>query len=104
MSIEYKYKTLHKSTFVHHIQTITSNIHYLCHIADDLKRFGNINSISTYHHPLEQIAKRLAEMDFRSSKNSYQNYKIDENHTENRPKVKFPIDGDVKSFQILVSL
>lgn len=73
-----KYVKKYKKVYGAH--TITSNIHNLCHIADDIKRFGNINTISTYdfenhlglmnkkirgfQHPLQEVANRLSEMDF----------------------------------------
>lgn len=59
------------------IDSITSNVHNLSHIVDDVKEFGNLNSISTYefenslHHiklllrqcnqPLQQLSRRLLE-------------------------------------------
>lgn len=59
--------------------TITSNIHNLLHVSNDLKCFGNIDSISTYpfenhlgkvkqkirayHHPIQQFAKRVGELE-----------------------------------------
>lgn len=58
--------------------SIVSNVHNLIHICDDVERFGNLNTISTYpfenslHHiklkiqkckaPLEQISRRIAEI------------------------------------------
>lgn len=57
--------------------SITSNIHNLAHVVDDVEQFGNLNEISSYifenklhciklqlkqcHKPLEQIARRLGE-------------------------------------------
>lgn len=59
-------------------ESITSNVHNLCHLIDDVKRFGALLVISTYpfenllhetklllrngHKPLAQIAKRLSEI------------------------------------------
>lgn len=59
--------------------TISSNVHYLCHLSADLERFGNIDSVSTYpfenhlgkiqnkirayHNPLQQFAKRVGELE-----------------------------------------
>lgn len=56
---------------------ISSNVHNLCHVVDDVKRFGNLNEISTYEFentlgqmknclkrcdkPLEQIVRRISE-------------------------------------------
>lgn len=61
------------------IGSITSNIHNLCHITDDVRRFGHLNSISTYpyenalrimklkikkcNRPLEQISRRILELE-----------------------------------------
>lgn len=59
-------------------QTISSNVHNLCHLKDDMIRFGNLNSISTYpfenalyimktklramRRPLEQLSRRMTEI------------------------------------------
>lgn len=59
--------------------TISSNVHYLCHVSADLERFGNIDSVSTYpfenhlgkikhkirayRNPLQQFAKRVGELE-----------------------------------------
>lgn len=58
--------------------SITSNIHNLCHVVDDVIHFGSLDSMSSYqfenklHHiklmvkqcnkPLEQVARRLSEV------------------------------------------
>lgn len=58
-------------------QFMTSNIHNLLHLIDDVSRFGTLSSISAYpfesclgkiktmiragHHPLQQIARRMIE-------------------------------------------
>lgn len=57
---------------------ISSNVHNLCHVVEDVKRFGNLSNISAYpfenalysiklqlrsgNRPLAQIAKRMEEM------------------------------------------
>lgn len=59
--------------------TITSNVHNLCHIVDDVRRFGNLNTFSTYtfenclqfikqrkrsmNNPLQQIHRRIDEIE-----------------------------------------
>ncbi|KAB0792124.1 hypothetical protein PPYR_14085 [Photinus pyralis] len=64
---------------------ITSNVHNLCHLVDDVRRFGNLESFSAYpfenmlHHikcllrtgnnPLSQVAKRITEF---NQSNKYQ--------------------------------
>lgn len=61
------------------IDTITSNVHNLSHIVDDVRKFGNLSKIDSYifenalyglklklrtcNRPLEQIAKRISELD-----------------------------------------
>lgn len=56
---------------------MTSNIHNVLHIIEDVRRFGDLPSMSAYpfesylgkmksiiragHHPLKQIARRMAE-------------------------------------------
>lgn len=72
--------------------SITSNVHNLCHLVDDVKRFGPLPTISAYpfenrlnyikrllrngNRPLAQVAKRLNEL----------------SHSENKKKilVKYP--------------
>lgn len=73
---------------------ITSNVHNLCHIVENIERFGNLNSISTYpfenaarhiklklkqcDKALEQISLRISEIDSMKrsmkSKNTVANY------------------------------
>lgn len=61
------------------IDTISSNVHNLSHIVDDVKKFGNLTKIDSYvfenalyvlkirlrtcNKPLEQIANRISELD-----------------------------------------
>lgn len=81
------YVSLAKTLFEHYINQfielygedrISSNVHNLCHIADDVLRHGNLNSIFTYpfenslgqiklrirnnNRPLAQISRRLTEL------------------------------------------
>lgn len=79
---------------------VTSNVHNLCHITEDVSRFGNLNEISTYefentlgemknrikkcHKPLEQISRRMIE-----SFNVNQNYWHDQNNFTREPSVKY---------------
>lgn len=62
---------------IYGIHSISSNVHNLCHIVDDIERFGPLDKISAYefenelhniklllkqcNKPLEQIARRLTE-------------------------------------------
>lgn len=62
---------------IYHIANITSNVHNLCHVVDNVVKFGNLNTIDAYkfenklHHmklqlkqcnkPLQQIARRTCE-------------------------------------------
>lgn len=98
---------------VYGVHTITSNIHNLIHISEDIKRFLNINTISTYpfenhlsvinrlvrayKHPLTQVINRLAEIDSISGRR-----KKNKRPKDNRPKVEFPINGDKNVFQTLI--
>lgn len=82
------------------IDTITSNIHNLSHICDDIESFGNLSTINAYefenqlhtlkillkqcNKPLEQIARRLSEIDARAEPAMLIN-----NFT---PEVKFEFD------------
>lgn len=98
---------------VYGVHTITSNIHNLIHISEDIKRFLNINTISTYpfenhlsvinrlvrayKHPLTQVINRLAEIDSISGRR-----KKNKRPKDNQPKVEFPINGDKNVFQTLI--
>lgn len=62
------------------IEYVNSNVHNLIHVKDDILRFGNLTKISAYrfenclaglklrirtcNRPLEQISRRLSELDF----------------------------------------
>lgn len=66
------------SIYIYGSHSITSNVHNLIHVTDDVIRFGNLNNISTYpfenrlvmltsklkkcNKPLEQIARRISEI------------------------------------------
>lgn len=68
---------IHECSSIYGSHSISSNIHNICHIVDDVERFGELNTISAYqfenalHHiklnikqcnnPLVQIARRLSE-------------------------------------------
>lgn len=93
-------------------QTISSNVHNLTHLIDDVRRFGNLNSISTYpfenslrlmklklramNKPIEQIARGISEisalMDSETHFESIQN-------NENEAQLKFPLKGDSMKFR-----
>lgn len=51
--------------------------------------------IRAYHHPLEQIAKRLGEIESNAKPSG-------KNILNSRPSVKHPIVGDVNSFQTII--
>lgn len=89
-------------------QTISSNIHNLCHIKDDILRFGNLDSISTYAFenalgmmklklramakPLEQLSRRMSEISILidSTSDSASNETIE---------LKYPLRSDKSKFQ-----
>lgn len=70
---------LERFKLIYGLQFFTSNIHNLIHVSDDIKRFGALNTISTYpfesklykikrllhtgNLPLEQVARRILESD-----------------------------------------
>lgn len=72
-------KFVKKYTKLYGKHTITSNVHNLLHVSADLRRFGNINSVSTYpfenhlgkiqtkirayRNPLQQFANRVGEIE-----------------------------------------
>lgn len=91
------------------IDSIGSNVHNLCHIVNDVKRFGNLNQISTYpfenclghlksklrrcNKPLEQISRRIYEMD---STDLFNNFEITE-----MPLVKFPRGTNPETYEFI---
>lgn len=94
------------------IDTISSNVHNLSHIVEDVKYLGNLTKIDSYmfenalyglklklrtcNRPLQQIAKRIAELDldFRSP------VKLDENNIKFDPELKYSI-GDNQSNDLI---
>lgn len=86
-------------------QSITSNVHNLCHLLDDVRRFGNLNTISTYPFenclqmikkklramtkPLEQLARRIGEIETATLCKTYE-------RTSHAVELKFPIDHSTK--------
>lgn len=83
------------------IDTITSNVHNLSHIVDDVQKFGNLTKIDSYmyenalyglklklrtcNRPTEQIANRISEhdLDFRSP------VQFDDSNMEFDPELKY---------------
>lgn len=79
--------------------SITMNVHNLCHVTDNVLRFGNLNSISTYpfenaarhiklklkqcNRSLEQVAKRIEELSLLDN---------EQKHVAENPILKFPFD------------
>lgn len=73
--------------------SVSSNFHNLCHVVDDVERFGELHGISTYqfenelHHiklllkqcnkPLEQIARRLGERSVSKTYNPSMKFEIE---------------------------
>lgn len=82
-------------TYIHlyGVQSINSNVHNLCHVVEDVRKFGDLNSISTYpfenlartiklklkqcDKALEQVARRLLESEVIEA-----NRKLDMEHTK----------------------
>lgn len=98
--------------------TISSNVHNLCHIIEDVRRFGNLITISTYpfenilhvikmrlrsmRKPLQQISRRIGEisslMDYEATFNS----SIPDSMHTNYPELKFPIKNDKTKFKTIL--
>lgn len=94
--------------------TITSNVHNLCHLLDDVKRFGNLNTISTYpfenclqvmkmklrsrNNPLQQVSRRFSEI--ASALDHQTPYDFD-NRTF-KVELKFPQKNDQMKFQVVM--
>lgn len=78
---------IEESIDIYGIHSVTSNMHNLCHVTDEVERFGELNSISAYafenelHHiklrikqcnkPLQQTARRFSELSNRSTHISF---------------------------------
>lgn len=90
--------------------TISSNVHYLCHVPADLERYDDIDSVSTYpfenhlgkiqnkirayHSPLQQFAKRVGELE------QVQNTMDIKTPVGNRIELKFPKDDSYQTVLI----
>lgn len=94
--------------------TITSNVHNISHILDDVRRFGNLNTISTYpfenclqsikrrlrsmNNPLQQIGRRIEEIS--SIMDPEQNQFLDENIPQF--ELKFPFKNDATKYRSIM--
>lgn len=91
--------------------TITSNVHNISHILDDVRRFGNLNTISTYpfenclqlikkrlrsmNNPLQQIERRFAEIS-----NIVESKQVQFQEEKNRAnELKFPFKNNATKYQ-----
>lgn len=95
--------------------TMSSNVHNLCHLPDDVRRFGNLNSISTYPFenclytiklklramakPLEQISRRISEISFLANYESNSQFNISSNQF---PQLKSPIPNDKSKYRVVL--
>lgn len=100
------------------IEYISSNVHNLCHVVDDVIRFGNLSKIGAYpfenclyglklrirncNKPLEQVSRRIAELNL--------NYRepinlLEQNNYGSEPILKYSFDfnGELVYRQILFS-
>lgn len=93
--------------------SISSNIHNLCHLLDDVRHFGNLNTISTYpfenylgiiksklramKNPLQQIGRRMYEIDAIMEYDTNFNFDSKPSKTE----LKFPFRGNKKKFKAI---
>lgn len=93
------------------IEYVSSNVHNLTHIVDDVLKFGNLTKIGSYpfenclaalklrlrncNRPLEQISRRIAELnlDYRDSINFEQN---------NEPILKYPMVALIDELESVV--
>lgn len=92
-------------------QTISSNVHNLCHISNDIERFGNLNHLSTYpfenclriikmdlkkcNRPLEQISRRITERASNESSKLFQCKSV------SYPILKYPLAGQQNAFSTI---
>lgn len=95
-------------------QSITSNVHNLSHLLADVRRFGNLKSISTYpfenslrimklklramNKPLQQIARRMSEISLLMDHERENSIRSNDSEVQ----MKSPIRGDRKKFQQVV--
>lgn len=89
------------AAYIYGNDAIGSNVHNLCHVIDDVNRFGNLHEISTYEFentlghmklwlrrcdkPLEQISRRVSELFHIQSQ-----HWLDSNDSSFKPSVKYP--------------
>lgn len=94
--------------------TISSNVHNLSHLLDDVRRFGNLNSLSTYpfenclqmiksklramKNPLQEISRRMTEI----SSAIVLEPLIIEKKRSNLAELKFPFTGDKSKFRAVI--
>lgn len=94
--------------------TITSNVHNLCHLLEDIRRFGDLNTISTYpfenclqtmkkklrsaNNPLQQIGRRFSEIEYELNclPFTFETSKIHED------ELKYPLKGHTAKFQSVI--
>lgn len=108
-----EYIETHISLYGEH--TIGSNVHNLSHIEEDVIRFGDLNSISTYpfenclrtmklklramNNPLQQISRRVGEI---AAVLNRKPHSMNGNvQTEQNTELKFPLQNDKTKFQVI---
>lgn len=93
-------------------QTISSNVHNLCHLLDDIRRFGNLNTISAYpfesylglmknklramKKPLQQLSHRMTEITDVITFET--DFRYDAQYSP-AAELKYPARGDRTKFQ-----
>lgn len=96
--------------------TISSNIHNLCHLPDDVLRFGNLNEMSTYpfetilgkiktklkgmKNPIKEIGRKISEIDSILLYHEVP-FCFDEKVNE-YPQLKFPFKKKCTKFQTII--
>lgn len=100
-------------------ESITSNVHNLCHLTDDVRRFGNLNTISTYPYenalrtlklkikkcnkPLEQISRRIKEVEkVMDTKVSINISSLSSHESNEIPIFKYPMTVDQSAYETII--
>lgn len=104
---------------LHGTESMTSNPHNLCHLTDDVRRFGNLNTISTYPYenalrtlklkvkkcnkPLEQISRRIKEIEKIMDTKLPANISSLSSQISNEiPTFKYPITVDQSAYETII--
>lgn len=101
---------------IYGVHSISSNVHNLCHVTDDVRRCGSLGSISTYpfenrlrdiklniktcNKPLEQISRRIGEIELTNK--APHTLRLKELQNAMYPKLKHRISGTNTAYEKII--